>query len=249
MNLQGKRALVTGGSSGVGKATVKQLLSQGAHVTAVARRADALSALAREVGAGLVTVRGDTTDAGFVERLLQEQKPDLVVLAAGVTPTMGPLDELDWDSFSASWNGDLKGSFLVLKQALTQPLASGSTVVVVSSGAAIHGSPLSGGYAGAKRMQWWLAGYAQRVSDAKKLGLRVLAVLPDQLIEGTTIGANAAAAYGASAGVSAETFLKRFPVPLHVEQVAAAIVEALQGGVPVGVTALAVKGTGVEQRS
>jgi hypothetical protein len=159
---------------------------------------------------------------------------------------MGPLDEFDWESFSETWNGDLKASFHFMKQALTLPLPPGSTVVVVSSGAAIHGSPLSGGYAGAKRMQWLLAGYAQRVSDAKKLGIRMLAVLPDQLIEGTTIGARAAAAYGAMNGITAEAFMKRFNVPLDVGKVASAILAALRGGVTAGVNAIAVSGAGIE---
>jgi NADP-dependent 3-hydroxy acid dehydrogenase YdfG len=53
-SLRGKTALVTGGSSGVGKATVKALISEGVHVTAVARGADRLRALEAEVGDGLV---------------------------------------------------------------------------------------------------------------------------------------------------------------------------------------------------
>src|SRR5262249_38782699 len=158
----------------------------------------------------------------------------------------GPVHELDWESFSETWNGDLKASFHFLKHALALPLAPGSTVVVVSSGAAIEGSPLSGGYAGAKRMQWLLAGYAQRVSDARKLGIRGVAVLPRQLIAGTTIGATAAAAYAAMNGLTAEAYMKRFPVPLDAGKVAAAIVTALDGGVAIGVNAIAVTGAGVE---
>lgn len=245
-SLRGKQALVTGGSSGVGKATVKALMSEGVRVTAVARGADGLRALQEEMGDGLATVAGDASDPALSERLLRELRPDLVVLAAGITPRMGGLDELDWESFSETWNRDLKASFHFIQQALTLPLAPGSTVVAVSSGAAIDGSPLSGGYAGAKRMQWLLAGYAQKVSDAKKLGIRTLAVLPKQLIEGTTIGARAAAAYGARNGLTAEAFMKRFDVPLDVAKVAAAILTALRGGVPPGVHALGVTGAGIE---
>ena len=185
-SLRGKVALVVGGSSGVGKATVKALLSEGAHVTAVARGADNLRALKTELGDGLATIQGDATDSAFAERLLRELRPDLVVLAAGVTPRMARVDEFDWESFSEAWNGDLKASFHLVKQALTLPLRPGSTVVLVSSGAAVDGSPLSGGYAGAKRMQWFLASYAQKVSDAKRLGIRMLAVLP-RPIDGTTL--------------------------------------------------------------
>jgi hypothetical protein len=156
---------------------------------------------------------------------------------------MGRVDEFDWESFSAAWNGDLKASFLLVKEALTLPLRPGSTVVLVSSGAAIDGSQLSGGYAGAKRMQWFLAGYAQKVSDAKRLGIRMLAVLP-RPIDGTTIGARAAKAYGTLSGITAEAFMKRIGVSL--DKVASAILTALDGGVPTEINAIAVSSAGIE---
>jgi NADP-dependent 3-hydroxy acid dehydrogenase YdfG len=242
-SLRGKMAVVIGGSSGVGKATVKALISEGIRVTAVARGADRLRALKTEVGDGLATLQGDATDPAFAERLLREPRPDLVVLAAGVTPQMGRVDEFDWESFSAAWNGDVKASFLLVKQALTLPLRPGSTVVIVSSGAAIDGSQLSGGYAGAKRMQWFLAGYAQKASDAKKLGIRILAVLP-RPIDDTTIGTRAAQAYGALNGITAEAFMNRIGVSL--DKVASAILTALDGGVPAEINAIAVSPAGIE---
>ncbi len=247
ISLRGKVALVTGGSSGVGKATVKAVLAEGARVTAVARGAARLSALRLELGEGLATRQGDVSDPVFTKSLLGELTPDLVILAAGIAPQMGTFDEFEWESFSAVWNVDLKATFHLLKQALTLPLRDGSTLVVVSSGAALHGSPLSGGYAGAKRMQWLLASYAQRVADAKQLGIRTIAVLPGQFIEGTTIGANAAAAYGAMKGISAEAEMKRFKAPLNADAVATAILGALRGDVPAGISAIAVNGTGIEQ--
>src|SRR5258707_7141589 len=117
--IKDKNALVIGGSSGVGKATVKALISEGARVTAVARGADKLHSLKTELGEGLVTIQGDATDSVFTERLLRELKPDLIVLTAGVTPQMGRIDEIDLESFSEASNGDLKASFLLVKQALT----------------------------------------------------------------------------------------------------------------------------------
>jgi NADP-dependent 3-hydroxy acid dehydrogenase YdfG len=242
-SLRGKTAVVIGGSSGVGKATVKALISAGIRVTGVARGADRLRALKMEVGDELVTLQGDATDPAFTERLLRELRPDLVVLTAGVIPQMRRVDEFDWESFSEAWNVDVKASFLVVKQALTLPLRPGSTVVLVSSGAAIDGSPLSGGYAGAKRMQWFLAAYAQKVSDAKKLGIRMVAVLP-RPIDGTTIGAGAANAYGPMSGITAEAFMKRIGVSL--DKVASAILTALEGGVPTEINAIAVAPAGIE---
>ena len=70
-----KIALVVGGSSGVGKATAKALISEGAHVIAVARGADNLHALKTELGDGLATIQGDATDSAFAERLLRDALP------------------------------------------------------------------------------------------------------------------------------------------------------------------------------
>jgi NAD(P)-dependent dehydrogenase (short-subunit alcohol dehydrogenase family) len=246
-SLKDKSAVVIGASSGVGLATVKQLVSEGASVVAVARGRDGLAAVAAEFGGAVRTVQADATDASTAERLLREYKPQLVVLAAGVRPQMGTLDEFSWETFTIPWNADAQATFRLLKAALTLPLAAGSTVAIVSSGAAIAGSPLSGGYAGAKRMQWFMVEYAQEVSDAKKLGIRFFAVLPRQLIEGTVIGTNAAASYGAAQGLSAADFLKRrWKVPLDADKVGAAIVGGLRGDLVDGVAAIGVTGEGVE---
>lgn len=227
--LRGKRAVVTGGTSGIGKATVKALVAKGAQVTVVSRR-----------DASADTIRGDVTSAEVAAKVMREVKPDLLVLSAGVTPTMGRFDELDWASFSEAWNVDLQATFHFLKQALSMP--RGSAVVVVSSGAALNGSPFSGGYAGAKRMQWWLADYAQRVSTERDLGVRFSTVVPEQLVTGTTIGITAATAYGAMAGMTAEAFMQqRYEVQLDVDMVASAIVKALEGEA----SSVGVKGTGL----
>lgn len=218
--------MVIGGSSGIGRATVRALLDEGARVTAVARGAERLSALHTELGEQLSIRAGDATDAVFLQHLMRETRPSLVVLAAGVTPRMGAFEAFDWDAFSATWNTDVKATFHLVQEALQLPLAPGSTIVLVSSGAAVNGSLLSGGYAGAKRTQWMLADYAQRLSNARTLGLRFVAVLPGQLVEGTTIGANAAAAYGAMNGITPEAHMKRFGAPLDGAGVAAAIMTA-----------------------
>ena len=246
-SLKDRSAVVIGATSGVGLATVKRLVSEGASVVAVARRSDRLDAVAAEFDGAVRTVQADATDAATAERLLREYNPQLVVLAAGVRPQMGTLDEFSWETFSIPWNADAQAAFHLLKAALTLPLAVGSTVAIVSSGAAIAGSPLSGGYAGAKRMQWLMAEYAQEVSDAKKLGIRFFAVLPRQLIEGTEIGMAAATNYGATQGLSAaEFFERRWKVPLDADKVGAAIVGALRGDLADGVAAIGVTGEGVE---
>ena len=75
---------------------------------------------------------------------------------------MRPLQQQTWESFSIDWHTDVKISCHWLRQALLAPLRPGSRVVVVSSGVALAGSPLSGGYAGAKATQRFLTAYAQQ---------------------------------------------------------------------------------------
>jgi NADP-dependent 3-hydroxy acid dehydrogenase YdfG len=245
-SLRGTCAVVIGASSGVGKATTRALIAEGARVVAVARGADGLRALGADLGAAVETVQADAADPRTAERLLREYRPELVVLVGGARPHMAPLDEQTWEAFSEPWSADVQAAFHVVKGAITLPLRPGSAVVVVSSGAAIQGSHLSGGYAGAKRMQWLLAGYAQKLSDARGLGVRFVAVVPKQLIEGTAIAERASAAYGAWQGITGQAFMQRFEVPLDADKVASAIVTGARGEGAAGATALAVTGRGVE---
>jgi NAD(P)-dependent dehydrogenase (short-subunit alcohol dehydrogenase family) len=222
-----QRALVIGAGSGVGEATAAALTAAGAHVLAAGRERDA-------------------TDPEQVAALLAEADPDLVVVAAGTRPRMASIEDQSWESFSAAWNVDVKIAFEVGRAALAAPLRPDSTVVIVSSGAGLGGSPLSGGYAGAKRMQMFLAGYLQRAADARDLGIRFVALAPRQLLAGTEIGRAAAAAYGAEAGQSVDTYMKRFPVPLDPAGVAGAILAIATGDEHRDATLLAVTGEGLE---
>src|SRR5260370_26890579 len=105
---------------------------------------------------------------------------------------MGRLDQLSWADFTATWETDVKAGLYWLQAALNLPLKPGSRVLVESSGAAENGSPLSGGYAGAKRMLWFMAEYANKVAEQKRLGIRFQAIVPQQII-GRTRGGCAAA--------------------------------------------------------
>src|SRR5262249_58173564 len=95
-------------------------------------------------------VRGDAADVTSASDLLSRYEPDTVVLVAGARPHSRPLQEQTWETFAVNWEADVRIAFLWLREALVKPLRPGSRVVVFSSGAALNGSPLSGGYAGAK---------------------------------------------------------------------------------------------------
>ncbi|MGQ5634856.1 MULTISPECIES: SDR family oxidoreductase [unclassified Streptomyces] len=221
-------ALVIGAAGSVGRATVDALTAAGARVLAAGRERDA-------------------TDPAQVAALLAEADPDLVVVAAGTRPRMAAIGEQSWESFSAPWHVDVRIAFEVGRAALARPLRPGSTVVILSSGAALGGSPLSGGYAGAKRTQMFLAGYLQRAADARGLGIRFVALVPGRLLNGTAIGRAAAAAYGAETGQSADACLEeRFPVSLDAAGVARAILGIVSDEDHGTETALVVTGKGVE---
>jgi NAD(P)-dependent dehydrogenase (short-subunit alcohol dehydrogenase family) len=222
-----ERALVIGAGSGVGRATAEALREAGAEV----------------LGSGS---ERDATDPAVAMALIGEADPDLVVVAAGTRPRLATVDEQSWESFSAPWNVDVRIAFEVGRAALARPLRPGSTVVVVSSGAGLHGSPRSGGYAGAKRTQMFLASYLQGVANGRGLEIRFVALAPLQLLVGTAIGEAAAAAYGGENGESAEAYMaRRFPVPLDAAGVARAIVAIGAGEEGGGETILGVSGEGV----
>ena len=222
-----RRALVIGAAGGVGRATVAALTAAGAHVVAAGRERDA-------------------TDPAHVAALLDEAEPDLVVVAAGARPRMAPIEDQTWDAFAAPWNVDVRIAFETGRAALARPLRPGSTVVIVSSGAGLHGSPLSGGYSGAKRTQMFVADYLQRSADARGLGLRFVALAPRQFIAGTRIGTAAAEAYGAANGESAEAHMaRRFPAALDPDGVARAILAIAAGETDRDATLLTVTAAGI----
>jgi NAD(P)-dependent dehydrogenase (short-subunit alcohol dehydrogenase family) len=207
-SFESQTAVVVGGSSGFGRGAVQALSRKKARVVAVARDSTRLAALARETGAE--TVVADFADDLTAGHVLQEYRPDLVVLCAGASPLLRPIHLHTWRTFSETWEVDTKGTFIWLRDAMLLPLAAGGHVIVTSSAAALHGSPLSGGYAGAKRMNWFLAEYA--APEAAKLGIRVHCLVPT-LSPATPIGHAASQAYAKLSGVDVETLLQKVGPP------------------------------------
>jgi len=216
MSLKDKTIVVTGGSRGLGLGLVEALVGQGAKVTVVARDPAALAAVEQRLG--VATISADVTDKGHARRILADVRPEILVLNAGATPRMGRLDQLSWADFTATWETDVKAGLYWLQAALNLPLKPGSRVLVGSSGAAENGSPLSGGYAGAKRMLWFMAKYANKVAEQKGLGIRFQAIVPQQIIGGTGVGDAGAGAYARAMGIEPAAFLTRFGAPMPPRQ-------------------------------
>jgi NAD(P)-dependent dehydrogenase (short-subunit alcohol dehydrogenase family) len=225
MTLKDKTIVVTGGSRGLGLGLVEVLVDRGAKVTVVARDQGALATLKQRLGVAVISA--DITEEGVAQRILADVRPEILVLNAGVTPRMGRLDQLSWADFSTTWETDVKAGLYWLQAALNLPLKPGSRVLVGSSGAAENGSPLSGGYAGAKRMLWFMAKYANKLAEQKKLGIRFQAIVPQQIIGGTGVGDEASRGYARAMGLEREVFLAGFGTPMPPRQFGEHVVSLL----------------------
>jgi NAD(P)-dependent dehydrogenase (short-subunit alcohol dehydrogenase family) len=226
--IKGKIAVVTGGNRGFGRGIAEALAAKGAKVFTVSRRPS------EQPSAGITEVIGDATDETLRDSLFARQVPDLLILSAGIRPQMMAPQEQTWEAISAVWNNDLKHSVLWSQKAMLAPMKPGSTILVVSSGAAIQGSSLSGGYAGAKRMQWFFSNYLQQESDKLGLGLRFRALVPKALSPETEIGRNTAAAYAKARNVNIEVVFEGFGSALTTAGIGRGVLSILDRTSPEG---------------
>jgi 3-oxoacyl-[acyl-carrier protein] reductase len=217
-------------------------------VVAVSRTAAAFPESATGTGSIQPEV-ADAGDATVAASLLDRYEPEAVILVAGAPPHMRPLQQQTWETFSVNWQTDVRITFHWLREALLTPLRPGSRVVVVSSGAALNpnGSPLSGGYAGAKATQRFITGYAQ--DEARQSGLEITftTVLP-RFAPQTGVGRPAVQAYAARAGQSVEDYLQQVDYSLLTPEIAgAALVELVQADAANLAAAYLLTGAGLQQ--
>src|SRR5882762_944551 len=213
-DLSDKTTIVVGASRGLGHGIATAFAEAGAPVVAVSRTAAPFAGPADRVS----TISPEVADAGDATvpaRLFDRYRPQIVVVVAGAKPHMRPLQQQTWETFSVNWQADVRITFNWLREALLTPLRPGSRVVVFGSGAALNanGSPLSGGYAGAKATQRFITGYAQDEAARAGLGISFTTVLP-QFAPSTGVGRPAVQAYAGRAGLSVEDFLRAQPFPL-----------------------------------
>ena len=221
--LAGTTALVTGASRGFGRAVTEALVGAGVAVVGVARDRDALDDLRRGLGPAFTPVVADATDPVTAGVLLDEHRPQTLVLVAGARPLSRPLHRHTWQSFSRNWEVDVAQAFHWVRETLLHPVPD-ATVITFSSGAAVQGSPISGGYAGAKAAVRFLTGYANAEVQREALPVRFVSVLPE-LTPTTGLGSRAVAAYAERLGVDVATFLAGRGPALTPEQVGAAVVD------------------------
>ena len=220
MNFTGQTALVVGASRGFGRGVVESLLAKEMIVTAVARNREDLEDLARKTSAKIIVA--DAAGEQAAERILSETKPNLLVLSAGTSLDLRPLYEHTWETFSRPWEVDTKLTFLWVR-AVLRANEGPEHVVVFGSGAALFGSPLSGGYAGAKKMNAFIAEYASGVASRAKRLIRFHCLIPP-MSPHTEFGAAAARAYAQMSGQTFQEFVKQLPSPPSPADIGAAVV-------------------------
>lgn len=239
MMFQYKKALVIGGSRGVGRDLSVKLAEQGITTVSVARNKADLESLRAEAPA-IETIALDAAGEGVAETLLADHAPDLLLLVGGHSPKMQSIAEMSWSDFSAAWQSDTKIAFQFTRAALLAPMPEGGAIVSFASGAAIGGSPLSGGYAGAKRMQHLVSNYGKWEAERRGLGLTFTTIYPKQLIAGTGIADQASAAYAEARSMSAEQFMSQWDKPLTPQFIGDQVMELLEenaGSATYGITA------------
>ncbi len=224
MSTQQSSAIVTGASRGFGQAIATALSHAGAQVVGVGRDRARLEDLHAQLGDTFTPVVADAADPVVAGQLIDAYRPGTLALNAGASPLARPIHQHTWQTFSRNWEVDVAQVFHWTREALLRPLVPGSAVIAFSSGAAIAGSPLSGGYAGAKATIRFVSSYAGAESERNGLGIRFTALLP-QLTPATDLGAAAVAAYAARQGLDVATALERSGPALTPEQVGKAVVD------------------------
>ena len=179
--LAGQVALVTGGSSGIGLATAKRFVAEGAHVFITGRRQALLDAAVETLGGAkhATAVAGDVAQLADLDRLYETitaSKGQLDVLVANAGgPTMAPIADVTESQYDTQFDVNTKGVFFTVQKALPV-LKDGASVVLVSSIAGQVGGVGTSGYCAAKAA---VRSFARSMTaELKSRGIRVNAVSP-----------------------------------------------------------------------
>ena len=177
--LEGKIAVITGGSSGIGLATAKRFVNEGAYVFITGRRQSELDAAVSEIGHNVTSVQGDVSKLADIDKLYaavrqQKGKLDIVFANAG-TGAFAPLEQISEEHFEKQFNVNVKGLLFTVQKALPL-LQPGGSIVLNASIVATKGSQALSVYSATKAA---VRSFARTWSvDLKDRKIRVNAISP-----------------------------------------------------------------------
>jgi NAD(P)-dependent dehydrogenase (short-subunit alcohol dehydrogenase family) len=177
--LEEKIALITGGNSGIGLATAKQFVNEGAYVFITGRRQSELDAAVKQIGKSVTAVQGDVSKLGDLDRLFAQIKQekgrlDVVFANAGVA-TYAAFGTITEEHFDSIFNINVKGLLFTVQKALPL-LPDGAAIILNASIVASKGLPMNSVYSATKAA---IRSFARTwTTDLKDRRIRVNAVSP-----------------------------------------------------------------------
>ncbi len=176
--LQGKMAVITGGTSGIGLATAKLFVKEGAYVFITGRRQKELDAAVQAIGRNITGVQGDVTRLADLDRLYEAVKAkgriDVVFANAGVAE-FAPLGKISEEHFDKLFDTNVKGTLFTGQKALSL-MNDGGSIILNGSVASVKGTPAFGVYGATKAA---LRSFVRTwTSDLKDLYIRSNVVSP-----------------------------------------------------------------------
>src|SRR2546427_13053796 len=134
--LEGKIALITGGNSGIGLATAKRFVNEGAYIFITGRRDPELAAAVKEIGRNVTGVRGDVSNLGDLDRLFaqikrEKGKLDIVFANAGVAK-YAPFGKITEELYDSIFDINVKGLLFTVQKALPL-MPDGASVILNAS--------------------------------------------------------------------------------------------------------------------
>jgi NAD(P)-dependent dehydrogenase (short-subunit alcohol dehydrogenase family) len=177
--LEGKVAVITGGNSGIGLATAKRFVAEGAYVFITGRRQQELDAAVKEIGNNVTGVQGDVARLADLDKLYTAVKAktgriDILFANAGIAE-LAPLAEVTEEQFDRMFDINVKGLFFTVQRALPM-IPNGGSIILNASIVASKGNPASSVYSSTKAAVRSLA--RTWTMDLKERKIRVNALSP-----------------------------------------------------------------------
>jgi NAD(P)-dependent dehydrogenase (short-subunit alcohol dehydrogenase family) len=217
--LQGKRALITGGSSGIGLETAKQFAAEGARVAITARSPEALEGASRELGDAILCINSDAGDASGQKKVAERLKEefgnlDILFVNAGVAE-LKPFEQWDEATYDRSFRTNVRGPFFLI-QALLPLFANPASIILNASINAHIGMPNTSVYGATKAA---LLSLARTLSgELISRGIRVNAVSPGPIATPLygKLGLSAADLQATAKAIQSQVPARRFGKPSEI---------------------------------